>query len=110
MAEGFRNFSEFWPFYIAEHSKPGTRLCHFIGTSLLFLFLILAAYFRSPIFIPAGIFVAYGFAWFGHFAIERNRPATFRYPFFSLLGDFKMYVWMLSGKDLSAEAKNSMKR
>jgi len=91
MADRFHNFSEFWPYYISEHSKPGTRLSHFIGTSLLFLFLILAAYFAKLVFILAGVIFAYGFAWFGHFFIEQNRPATFRYPLLSLIGDFKMY-------------------
>jgi len=96
--KNFRKFSEFWPYYISEHSKPGNRLCHFIGTSLLFVCLILAAYFLKPIFIAAGIVLGYGFAWFGHFFVERNRPATFKYPLLSLMGDFKMYFLILSGK------------
>jgi hypothetical protein len=91
-------FSEFWPYYLSEHSKAGTKICHFIGTSLLIVLLLSAAFLRLPFLILAGIVLAYGFAWTGHFFIERNRPATFRYPFLSLRGDFKMCFLILTGK------------
>lgn len=94
----YRNFSEFWPFYVLEHSKPGTRKLHFIGTTLLFICLVAIPLTRSLWFLLAGIVAAYSCAWIGHFFVEKNRPATFKYPFLSLLGDFKMYAMMLTGK------------
>ena len=94
----YKDFNQFWPFYVLEHSKRGTRILHFIGTSSLFVLLAAAIYNSSPWNLLAGIIAAYGCAWTGHFLIEKNRPATFRYPFFSLLGDFKMYGLMLAGK------------
>jgi hypothetical protein len=93
-----RSFSEFWPFYLAEHSKSGTRALHFIGTTLLLLSLVLAVYQTSALYILYGVLCGYGFAWIGHFLIEKNRPATFQYPFYSLIADFKMYGLMLTGR------------
>jgi len=98
MATTYRNFAEFWPFYVLEHSKPGTRKLHFIGTTLLFSSLVAIPLIRSLWFLLAGIVGAYSCAWIGHFFVEKNRPATFKYPFLSLLGDFKMYAMMLTGK------------
>jgi hypothetical protein len=105
MATNYRNFAEFWPFYVLEHSKPGTRKLHFIGTTLLLINLIAIPVTRSVWFLLSGIVAAYGCAWIGHFVIEKNRPATFKYPFFSLLGDFKMYALMLTGK-MDREVEN----
>lgn len=111
MMERYRSFSEFWPFYVLEHSKPGTRKLHFIGTSLLFICLVTILLTGSLWFLFAGIVAAYGCAWIGHFFIEKNRPATFKYPFFSLVGDFKMYAMMLSGKmDREVETLRSTSR
>jgi len=93
-----RTFSEFWPFYLAEHSKSGTRALHFIGTTLLLICLCLALYHASIFFILYGVFCGYGFAWIGHFFVEKNRPATFQYPIYSLMGDFKMYGLMMTGR------------
>ncbi|HEY7160738.1 MAG TPA: DUF962 domain-containing protein [Acidobacteriota bacterium] len=101
----YRNFAEFWPFYVLEHSKPGTRQLHFIGTTLLFVNLVAIPLTGSIWFLPAGIVAAYSCAWIGHFGIEKNRPATFQYPFFSLIGDFKMYGMMLAGK-MDQEVEN----
>jgi hypothetical protein len=96
MAQRFRTFQEFWPFYLAEHSKPLTRGFHFIGTTLLWILLFQAIRQSSLAYLGAAIIGAYGFAWMGHFFIERNRPATFTYPLFSLLGDLKMYALILT--------------
>jgi hypothetical protein len=98
MATNYRNFAEFWPFYVLEHSKPGTRKLHFLGTTLLFINLVAILLTGSFWFLLAAIVAAYGCAWIGHFVVEKNRPATFKYPFLSLLGDFKMYAMMLAGK------------
>lgn len=80
---------------------------HFIGTTLLLICLEEAIRQANPWFVAYGVLCGYGFAWIGHFGIEKNRPATFRYPLLSLLGDFKMYAWMWTGKKLTAEAQRS---
>jgi hypothetical protein len=97
-AARFHSFKEFYPFYLQEHSNATCRLLHFIGSSLIIL-IIIAAVVRGTYgllwFIPLA---GYGFAWVGHFFFEHNRPATFKYPFYSLLGDWVMYRDMLTGR------------
>ncbi len=95
----YKTFAEFYPYYLSEHKQTGTRITHFIGTSLFFVFVILAIVKFSPVFILYGAISAYGFAWIGHFFIEKNKPATFQYPWMSLKGDFKLYFEILSGKE-----------
>jgi hypothetical protein len=91
-------YEEFWPYYVREHGHPMTRLLHFIGTSLglvmLVWFLTSGAYF----YIPLAFVVGYAFAWFSHFFIEKNRPATFKYPLWSFISDYKMMFCMLTGR------------
>lgn len=94
----FEHFSQFWPFYVSEHSKKATRHLHFIGTTLMFLFLTHAIAMHSLLSLTTAILSAYGLAWASHFLIEKNRPATFRYPIFSLMGDFKMYGFTIMGR------------
>jgi len=94
----FRNFAEFWPYYLGEHSKKATRAFHFAGTSMMLIFVVSVMVFHSPIYLAYGIFSGYGLAWFSHFFIEKNRPATFRQPLFSLMADFKMYILIASGR------------
>src|SRR4029453_15555430 len=94
----FKSFKEFWPFYLAEHSKAGTRWLHLIGTlvgTLLMLYFLLSG--RCGVF-PLGLIPGYGAAWFAHFVIEKNRPATFQYPLWSFMGDYKMIAMMLTGR------------
>lgn len=91
-------YNEFYIFYLSEHSNKTCRLLHFIGTTLVFLLAFLAIYMDKPllwIFVPI---VGYGFAWFGHLFFEKNKPATFQYPLWSLASDFKMYFHILIGK------------
>ena len=98
MSHRYRSFSEFWPFYVAEHSKPGTRWLHLIGTAVgtsTMVYLIASG--RWWLF-PLGLIPGYGAAWFAHFFIERNKPATFQYPLWSFMGDYKMIALMLAGK------------
>lgn len=97
-SERFKTFEKFWPFYLEEHSNSLNRKVHFIGTFLVHL-IFLAAFFTSNwILFWALPVVGYGFAWVGHFIIQKNRPATFKYPLWSLRGDFKMFYMMCAGK------------
>ena len=94
----FNSFSDFWPHYLAEHSKPATRVLHYLGTVTAIGFVItLIAIGRWWLF-PLAFVPGYAFAWTAHFFIEKNRPATFTYPLWSFLGDWKMLALMLSGK------------
>ncbi|MDO6568953.1 DUF962 domain-containing protein [Alteromonas sp. 1_MG-2023] len=94
----FSSFSEFYPYYLAEHTNLTCRRLHFIG-SWLVLAVIASSIVTGNLallwFIPV---VGYGFAWVGHFFYEKNRPATFRHPLYSLLGDWVMFKDILTGK------------
>lgn len=92
------SFAEFWPHYLREHGRIGTRRLHFVGTSLAVLLLVLALVTRSWWLLAAVPLAGYGFAWLGHAAVERNRPATFTHPFWSLRADFRMWRLWLSGR------------
>lgn len=95
----FKTFEEFYPYYLSEHKQTGTRVTHFIGTTLFFIFVALAIIKFAPLYILYGAVAAYSFAWIGHFFVEKNKPATFQYPWMSLKGDFKLYFQILSGKE-----------
>jgi hypothetical protein len=97
MSERYRTYEEFWPFYVSQHRNATCRGLHFVGTTLVFLSLALAL-LVSPSWLLAAPLAGYGFAWIGHFFFEKNRPATFTYPLWSLRGDFRMYRLMLLGK------------
>jgi hypothetical protein len=98
MASRFASFREFYPFYLSEHRNATCRKLHFVGTSLA-LGLLLAAIVTPYGWLALGIpFAGYGFAWVGHFAFEKNRPATFKYPGYSFIGDWVMYWQLLTGK------------
>ena len=94
----YRTLEEFWPFYVQEHTKPVTRWLHFIGTSFIFVWLAAAVARRDPRLIVMSVVSPYAFAWAGHFFVEHNRPATFKYPLKSLLSDFVMYGKIWQGK------------
>jgi hypothetical protein len=97
MSRRYKSFSEFWPYYVAEHSKPGTRWMHLIGTVVATSTMVyLIASGRWWLF-PLGLIPGYGAAWFAHFFIERNKPATFQYPLWSFLADYKMIALMITG-------------
>ncbi len=94
----FRNFEEFWPYYVGEHRHARTRQLHFAGTTIALVLAAFAAPFLNYWLLPLALIAAYGLAWIGHFFIERNKPATFRHPLWSLRGDLKMYGLMCRGR------------
>ena len=97
-AKRYGTFRDFYPFYLSEHDRSGTRRLHFVGTLLVLLALGGAvASRRWGLLLLVPVF-GYGFAWAGHFFVERNRPATFQYPLYSLAGDFRMFADMLRGR------------
>jgi hypothetical protein len=102
-AERIRSFEEFWPFYVREHSKKATRTIHFIGTAAAVSCVAYAAARRKLWPLLVAPVVGYGPAWFAHFFIEGNRPATFKYPLWSLRADFVMWSKIARGT-MDAEA------
>ncbi len=96
--ERYRTFDDFWPHYLREHSKRSTRLYHYVGTSLVVGLAAAALAKRKPWLVAAVPVAGYGFAWAGHALAERNRPATFTYPSWSLRADFKMWALGMTGQ------------
>lgn len=96
--ERIKTYKEFYNFYLTEHRNKTSRMLHFIGTFLVFIILFLAIFLKVGylwILIPV---TGYGFAWVGHYFFEKNKPATFKYPLWSLRSDFNMFFDILSGK------------
>jgi hypothetical protein len=98
----FQSFEEFWPFYLGEHRDPRSRALHYAGTTMAVGTVAAAALTLNPAWLLLTPVVGYTPAWIGHFVIEKNRPATFKYPVWSLRGDFKMLGMALNGT-LAAE-------
>jgi hypothetical protein len=94
----FRNFEEFYPFYLGEHADRTSRRLHVIGTSAAMLQILAAIVLREPMLCLTALVSGYGFAWVGHYVFEKNRPATFKYPLYSLRGDFRMAREVFSGR------------
>ncbi|HTI17277.1 MAG TPA: Mpo1-like protein [Trinickia sp.] len=94
----FANFAEFYPFYLSEHRNRICRRLHFIGSLGVIGCLCLAVGTGDWVWLPAAVVCGYGFAWVGHFAFEKNRPATFRHPIYSLIGDWAMFLDICTGK------------
>lgn len=98
MIPEFKTFKDFYPFYLVEHSNPTNQWMHWTGTLLVILILgraLVAQEWSMLGWIPLA---GYGFAWVGHFVIEKNRPATFKHPLYSLMGDFVMFWHMSTGQ------------
>jgi hypothetical protein len=98
------SYRDFWPLYLAEHSRPATRALHLFGTALSLALLAAAAALGDWRLVPAALVAGYAFAWIGHAFVERNRPATFTHPLWSLVSDFRMFGLWLAGR-LGAELK-----
>ncbi|MEM9168719.1 MAG: DUF962 domain-containing protein [Pseudomonadota bacterium] len=96
------DYAEFWPRYLREHAEPGTRTLHFIGTGLTFVALAAALIFGRWALLALVPLLGYGFAWAGHALVERNRPATFTHPLWSLISDYRMFFLWTTGR-LDAE-------
>ncbi|MFT2092841.1 Mpo1-like protein [Paraglaciecola sp. 2405UD69-4] len=97
-AQTFTSFSEFYPYYLSEHKNPICRRLHFVGSALILILIaytLLASQLALLWLLPI---LGYGFAWVGHFFFEHNKPATFKHPFYSLLGDWVMFKDILLGK------------
>jgi hypothetical protein len=94
----YKSFWSFYPYYLTEHSDFTNRTLHFIGTALLLVILIIAIALQKWWMLALIPLVGYGFAWVGHFFIEKNKPATFTYPLYSLGSDFVMFWHILTGQ------------
>lgn len=96
--ERFQSFAEFYPYYLQEHSNPTCRRLHYVGSLLVLAILAYALLTQQWAWLLAIPLAGYGFAWVGHFVFEKNRPATFQYPLYSLLGDWVMLKDAFTGR------------
>lgn len=103
LAMPIRTFADFWPYYVRAHSRPRTRVLHAIGSVLALVVLCFALALNRWLFIAVPL-VGYAFAWYAHFFVEHNKPATFGHPFYSLAADYRMLFLMLAGR-MDAEVK-----
>ena len=94
----YKTFTDFYPFYLDEHKNLVSRRLHFVGTSIALVILVTALLTQSWWLLLAALIQGYVFAWVGHFFFERNKPATFKYPGYSLMGDWRMWWEILTRK------------
>ena len=94
----FASFREFYPFYLSEHASRASRRLHFFGSCGVLGLVAGAIATRNAWWLLAALACGYGFAWIGHFFFEKNRPATFRHPFYSFAGDWVMFADVLRGR------------
>lgn len=93
-----KSFTDFWPHYVAEHTKPATRALHLAGTAAGLACAAALLSQRKWQWLPLAFIPGYATAWAGHFFVEHNKPASFKYPLWSFIADYKMIGLMLSGK------------
>jgi len=91
-----QSFEEFYPLYLKEHSNRMCRRLHFVGSTIALGCLVMAVTTRQPMYLLYGLLAGYGFAWIGHFFFEKNKPASFKRPLYSFIGDWVMYkdIWV----------------
>lgn len=94
----FKSFADFYPFYLGEHSNLTCRRLHFLGSSLALLCFVTAFVRGMPMYFLYALLCGYGFAWIGHFVFEKNKPASFKRPLYSFMGDWVMYKDIWTGK------------
>ena len=97
-ATSIKSFAEFYPFYLGEHANRTCRRLHFVGSSLSLLCLATGLARLQPMYVVYALLCGYGFAWVGHFVFEKNRPASFKRPLYSFMGDWVMYKDLWTGK------------
>ena len=98
MEDRIKTYKEFYKFYLSEHQNTSCRRLHFIGTAIVFIVLFVSIFKNNYTYLILIPIVGYGFAWVGHFFFEKNKPATFKYPLWSLVSDFKMFFDIIIGK------------
>lgn len=107
----FHSYDDFFNFYLEQHRHPGNRALHGLGTILGIAVVIVALTLGHPWFALLFFPVGYGFAWTGHFLVERNKPATFGHPFWSFISDFRMLGLMVAGRlDSRLQAARAQRR
>nr|WP_070958896.1 DUF962 domain-containing protein [Hyphomonas sp. Mor2] len=106
MSERKANYAEFWPFYLQEHARAPTRYLHYVGTALVIAIAVAVIVTQRWLWFLAMPVAGYFFAWVSHAFVERNRPATFTHPLWSLVSDFRMFFLWLSG-GLAAELEKA---
>lgn len=94
----YASFADFYPFYLGEHAKRTTRRLHFLGSALALACLLELSFSGNLAWLVAALMLGYGVAWISHLLFEKNRPATFRHPLYSLMGDWLMFWQILTGK------------
>ena len=97
-AKRYDNFPDFYRFYLTEHANQTCRRLHFVGSTLALVCLVMLVLTGDPTWLIYGLLCGYGFAWVGHFAFEKNRPASFKQPLYSFMGDWTMYWQILMGR------------
>lgn len=96
-APRFTSFAEFYPFYLTQHSNPVCRRLHVLGTLVMTTAVLYCLFTWAYLWLPVALLLPYPFGWVGHFVFEKNQPASFRWPFYSMLGDLRMTRDVLSG-------------
>nr|HET7859985.1 DUF962 domain-containing protein [Caldimonas sp.] len=97
-AKVYRSFDDFYPFYLSEHANRTSRRLHFVGSSIALVLLALAAWTGSWWLVVVALLEGYAFAWVGHFFFEHNKPATFKYPLLSFMGDWRLWWDIVRGR------------